>query len=271
MTKRTKKIRHLVIPDSQVKPDMDYSYMAWAGMYAAKMKPDVIIHIGDHFDMPSLSSYDTGTKSFEGRRYVKDLDAGITAMMAFMDPVNNEIARLQRNKKTRWNPRFIFTLGNHEYRIVRAIESDPKIEGLIGLDDLRLKEMGWEVYDFLQPVSVDGVLYCHYFVSGVMGRPVSSARALVNKKMQSCVMGHVQDRDIHYGRRGDGSSVTGLFAGIFYPHDEEYLNPQTNKSWRGIWLFNEVVDGSFDELPVSLSYLEERFGKFPKKDETKAA
>jgi hypothetical protein len=54
--------------------------------------------------------------------------------------------------------------------------------------------------------------------------------------------------------------MTGLFAGICYQHDESYLTPQTNGSWAGIWMLNEVVDGSFDELPVSLPYLKERYG-----------
>ena len=129
---KSKKIRHLVIPDTQVKPDTDFEHMRWAGLYACKQKPDVIIHLGDHFDMPSLSSYDQNTKSFEGRRYVKDLDAGITSMMAFMEPIKEEIARKRRNKEKGWNPRFVFTLGNHEYRIIRAVECDPKIEGVIG-------------------------------------------------------------------------------------------------------------------------------------------
>jgi hypothetical protein len=53
--------------------------------------------------------------------------------------------------------------------------------------------------------------------------------------------------------------MTGLFAGICYQHDEKYLTPQTNGSWSGVWMFNEVVEGSFDELPVSLNYLRETY------------
>jgi hypothetical protein len=94
-----------------------------------------------------------------------------------------------------------------------------------------------------------------------MGRPVSSAKLMLTKKMVSCVMGHVQDRDIAYARRADGVSVTGLFAGIFYQEDQSYLSPQTNQSWRGIWVFNEVNNGSFDELPISMSYLRKKYGE----------
>jgi hypothetical protein len=251
-------MRHLVIPDTQIKPDHTTEHMTWAGQYAVKMKPDVIIHLGDHWDMPSLSSYDVGTKSFEGRRYTKDIEAGNVALEKLMEPIRRERDRLKTNKKKQWNPRFVFLLGNHEYRIERAIESDPKLDGLISYDDFKLD--GWERYNFLEPVVIDGVCYSHYFTSGVMGRPVSSSKLLLQKKFMSCVMGHVQDREISYARRADGNNMTGLFAGIYYQHDESYLNPQTNGSWAGLWLFNDVKDGSFDELPVSMNYLRRTYG-----------
>lgn len=73
-------------------------------------------------------------------------------------------------------------------------------------------------------------------------------------------MGHVQDREISFAKRADGTRVTGLFAGIFYQHEEGYLNAQTNLSWRGIWMLHEVDDGAFDEMPVSLNYLRKRYG-----------
>lgn len=253
--------KHLVIPDTQCKPtDVGFDHLSWAGQYAADKKPDVIVHLGDHWDMPSLSSWDKGTKSFEGRRYVNDIDSGHAGMQAFLEPIRQEQQRLRQNRKKVWNPRLVFTIGNHEQRIERAIEGDPKLGGLIGYSDLKLNEYGWEVYDFLEPVIIDDVAYCHYFTSGIMGRPVSSAKALLSKKHQSCIMGHVQDRECAYDRRADGSRITGLFAGIYYQHDEEYLNHQTNSSWRGVWMLHEVNKGQFDEMPVSMSYLEKKYG-----------
>lgn len=249
---------HMIVPDTQVKPGADVSHLHWAGKYAAEKKPDVIIHLGDHWDMPSLSSYDVGTKSFEGRRYRLDVDAGNYAMQVFLEPILQERNRLVEGHRQRWNPRLVFLLGNHEHRIERAVNKDPKLDGLLTYDDLDLQH--WEVLPFLQPVLVDGVAYCHYFTSGVMGRPVPNAKLMLQKKHMSCVMGHVQDRDIAFSRRADGTRMTGLFAGIYYQHDEEYLNPQTNGSWRGIWMLHEVSDGSFDEMPVSMMYLKKKYG-----------
>jgi hypothetical protein len=253
-------MKHLAIPDTQNKPGVPMEHLTWAGEYAVEKQPDVIIHIGDHWDMPSLSEYDKGKKAFEGRRYKDDIDAGLEGMELFLKPIRKAIKQSYANHKRRWNPRLVFCLGNHEQRVLRAIESDRKLEGLIGYNDFKLAESGWEVYDYLQPVVLDGVAYCHYFVSGIMGRPVTSARALLAKKHMSCFMGHVQKRDIAYDYTGDGRQITGIFGGAYYQHEEEYLGPQGNKHWKGIWMLHQVETGSFDEMPVSLEYLRKRYG-----------
>ena len=247
-----------VIPDTQVKPDVPLDHLLYAGRYIASKKPDVIVMIGDWWDMESLCSYDKGKASFEGRRYKKDIDAGNLAMDLFLQPIKTERERLKVNKKKQWKPRMVFTIGNHEQRIERAIENDCILEDTIGYQDLNLDD--WEVADFLQPVIIEGVAFSHYFTTGVMGRPVTSARAMLTKKMMSCVMGHVQDRDIAYGKRADNARLTGLFAGMYTQHDEAYLGNQGNGSWKGIWMLNEVNSGSFDELPVSLNYLKNKYG-----------
>ena len=77
---------HLIIPDCQVKPGVPIDHLRWAGNYAAEKKPDVIINIGDFADMPSLSSYDVGKKSFEGRTYQADVEASRNGMALFVDP-----------------------------------------------------------------------------------------------------------------------------------------------------------------------------------------
>ena len=41
------------------------------------------MHLGDHWDMASLSSYDKGKRAFENRRYKKDIEAGNVALDLF--------------------------------------------------------------------------------------------------------------------------------------------------------------------------------------------
>ena len=149
--------------------------------------------------------------------------------------------------------------GNHEERIIRATNDNPELHGLIGLEDLCYEKYGWETFQFLKPVIIGGVVFCHYFVSGPMGRPVASAQRLITTKHQSCIAGHQQGRQVAYGFRADGKSITSIIAGSCYEHDEDYMGPQGNKYWRGIIGLHEVKDGEFDEMFVSLNFLKKRY------------
>jgi hypothetical protein len=256
--------RHIFVPDTQIKagtPEAPFNtdHIEWIGRYVVDKKPDVLVLIGDWADMSSLSSYDIGKKSYEGRTYRADILAANDALQRLMAPIQAELERIQRRRRKHWHLRKIVTLGNHEHRINLAIENARNLDGTISTDDIFFKQWGFEVYPFLQPVVVDGIAYCHYFVSGVMGKPVTSARMLLNKHHMSCVAGHQQGRDIAYAKRADGKRITGLICGSCYTHDEAYLNAQTNDVWRGIYVFNEVDNGAFDEMPVSLGYLREKY------------
>ena len=248
---------HLVIPDCQVKYGESYDYLNHIGNYIVDKKPDVVVHLGDFVDMESLSSYDVGKKSFEGKRYVKDIQAAHEAMDTLLGPIKEYNAKAKRNKEKQYKPRFVFTLGNHEQRIQRAINDDPKLEGLIKYADLPYQD--WEVYDFLLPVFIDGVAYCHYFPTGVLGRPASTASAMVSKLHMSCVAGHQQGKQVAYGKRPDGSTITCIISGSCYEHNEGYLDHQSNNHFRGIIMLHEVNNGTFDEMFVSLNYLRKKY------------
>lgn len=259
-------MKHLVIPDCQVKPGVPINHLTALGRFIVAKKPDVIVCIGDFADMESLSSYDVGKKSFEGRRYKADILASKIAMETLMAPITEYNLNARKNHERRYKPRKILTLGNHEHRIVRAVNDDPKLDGVLSIDDLDYERHGWEVLPYLAPITVDGVAYAHYFPSGQLGRPCTSARAILSRYHQSCVAGHQQGRDIAYGRRVDGRNITSIIAGSFYQHEEDYLNPFTNQHWRGVYVLHEVSDGSFDEMAVSLNYLLERYSS-PHQDE----
>ena len=250
----------LVIPDTQVKRGVCLDHLRYAGMWAAEKRPDVIVQLGDFADMESLSSYDIGKRDFEGRRYTTDIEIAKEAMRIFMEPIIAEQQKIIRCKEKRWKPRMILTLGNHEQRINKAVNNDPKLDGLISINDLEYSRWGWEVYPFLEVVVIDGVAFSHYFVSGVLGRPVTSARMLTTKHHMSCIAGHQQGKDIAYSQAADGRRITSIISGSFYSHTENYLNAQTNIHWRGIWQLNEVNEGAFDEMPLSLEYLRRKYG-----------
>lgn len=249
-----------VIPDVQVKPDQDFTFLTHVGQYLVDKKPDYWVQIGDFLDFESLSSYDRGTKSAEGKRIIKDLAAGEKAMEALMYPLIEFNKRAKRNKEKQYKPKLVLTLGNHCDRLRRAINEDPKLDGLITEDMLPFKKYGWDVYQFLDVITIEGICFSHYFTSGVMGRPVASAKQLLTKKHQSCVMGHVQKMEIATEYKADGRMITGLFAGCCYNHNENYLGAQGNNYFRGIHLLYDVIDGEFHTHSIPLSFLEKKYG-----------
>lgn len=252
-----KTITHLVIPDIQAKPGNDFTYLKCLGNFIVEKQPDTIVCIGDFADLPSLSSYDKGLKSFEGRTYNDDLWAAREAMDALLTPLFRYNARAVKNKQKQYKPRMVMTLGNHENRINRVINEDRKLDGLISTDDLPYQD--WEVHPFLDVVVIDGIAYSHYFTSGVMGRPITTSNALLTKKHMSCFAGHQQGRQISYGKRADGKEMTAIICGSFYEHDEDYLGPQGNQHYRGFYVLHDVNDGSFDEMAVSIKFLKSRY------------
>jgi hypothetical protein len=253
-------MKHLVIPDTQIRPGDDLSYLTTIGNYLVEKKPERIICLGDFADMPSLSSYDVGKKSFEGRRYTSDIQAAQEGMETLLAPLQDYNRRMRKSKHQTYVPILTLLLGNHENRINRAVNDDAKLEGLLSTTDLGYEKHGWEVHNFLDVVIQDGVAYSHYFVTGVAGRAASTAAAQLRKTNMSCVAGHQQGLQIATGGRADGARLTSIIAGSCYEHDEDYLGPQGNKHWRGILMLHDVHDGEFDLEPVSLKHLKNKYG-----------
>jgi len=244
---------HMVIPDVQAKPNVAHDHLEWIANYAIEKRPDVIIQIGDWADMPSLSLYDKGKRCYEGRRYVKDCEAANYSLERF-ERVLEDYNR--SNPDAPYNPRKVLTYGNHEARIERATMLDASLDGKLTLEDLDFQRRGWETHPFLEVVVIDGVQYSHYFISGAMGRPVSSAAALLKARGSSATMGHVQRMDVAYHPQ---TQQIGMFCGTCYLHDEDYLGPQGNAAPRQIIMKHEVDNGRYDLMAVSLRYLRKRY------------
>lgn len=251
-------MKHFVLPDVQAKPGVDFGYLERIGKYVVEKQPDKIICLGDFADMESLSAYDRGTKSFEGRRYLKDIEAAREAMTAFLNPLLVYNANQRKNGKKQYKPELHLTLGNHENRINRAVNDDAKLDGVLSVADLGYEQDGWKVYPFLEVVVIDGIAYSHYFTSGLLGRPISTAAACLAKKHMSCVQGHQQGLQLASGYRADGAMIQSIIAGSCYEHNEDYMGPQGNKHWRGAIMLHDVEDGQFDIMPVSLKYFNKR-------------
>jgi hypothetical protein len=75
----------------------------------------------------------------------------------------------------------------------------------------------------------------------------------------SCVAGHQQGKQVAYGKRADGQSICAIIAGSYYQHNEDYMDKLSNSHWRGLLVLNEVQDGHFDELFLSMDYLRRKY------------
>ncbi len=246
---------HIVIGDTQVKEDVPTAHLEWIGRYIVDQFAGLdvsIIHLGDHWDMPSLSSYDKGKKSMEGRRYITDIKAGNDAFTLLCKP----LADLNKGKKRVWWPKRYFILGNHENRITRAAEDDAQLEGTVTLEDLNAAKWGWEVVPFLEELELDGISYSHYFYNPNTGRPYCGDNLFMRLKTigRSFTMGHQQGLNMA-ARPVGRKRHHGLVLGSTYLHDEVYLGPQGNNCWRGIMVCHQVEDGMYDPMCVSLEFL----------------
>lgn len=251
--RKNQEMKILIIGDTQCKPDLDMTYLSHIGKYIVEKKPDMVVHLGDHWDMPSLSSYDKGKKSFEGRRYKADVDAGNLGMHTLLAPLRKEY------KKNGYKPDMHYLFGNHcQGRILRAINEDSILDGTIGLDDLDTS--GWTTHPFMEVFVHSGIAFSHYFTTGVMGRPAGTAAAQLRQANMSCIAGHQQGLQIHTGKRADGALLTSIICGSSYSHNEDYLGPQGNNHFRGIIMLHDVQpSGQFELMPVTLRFLREKY------------
>jgi hypothetical protein len=248
---------HIVLPDTQVKPGVPIEHLGWAGQYVVDHfanKQDVtVIHLGDHWDFPSLSSYDRGTKAMEGRRVKADIEAGNLAFRALDAPLVAYNAKRVAYKEKQWWPKRVLLRGNHEDRLTRAVNDSANLDGFLSLD--LCESPGWQVVPYLKPIEIDGVSYSHFFANPMTGRPYGGLIATRLKTIgHSFTMGHQQTLDmaIRYVR---GVQQRGLVAGAFYLHDEDYKGYQGNDHFRGLMVCHDVRDGQYDLMEVSMDYL----------------
>jgi len=243
------KTRHLIVPDTQVKPGVPIDHMRWIGQAIAEYKPDVLMHLGDHWDMESVSRHSPiGSLDKENKRIHADIEAGNKALQLleeFMDGFTPK--------------RKILLRGNHEQRLANFVANNPALEGTVSFDDFNDKALGWEVVDYFRgsprAIEVDGIQYAHFFANPNSGQPIGGTiQNRLSKIGSSFVQGHQQGLLQGNVQYATGLIRHGIVAGSAYLHDEDYKG-MANAHWRGIVVLNEVDNGQFCEMPLTLDYL----------------
>ena len=253
--------KHIFIPDCQVTENSPTDHLRWIGNYIVEKKPDVIVHAGDFADMESLSFYDKGKRRIEGKRYSSDIRAANKAFKLLNQPLIDFNKKKKKNKERMYRPRKVITLGNHENRITRATEDDPVMYGTIGVDDLNYKKLGWEIVDYLDFITIDGITYSHFFYNQLSGRPYggNSIETRLKNIGFSFVQGHQQQVLTGVRTLNNGTRIRGIVCGACYLHDEDYRGPQANAEWRGLFVLHEVENGDYNLMEVSLDFLCNRY------------
>ena len=249
---------HLVIPDSHSRPGFSNDRADWLGKLILDLKPDVVINIGDMYDFPSLASYDKGKRSFWGKTYLDDLNAGLDFDERMWEPI-------RRAKKKR--PYSIFCEGNHENRLKKAIDTQSELDGIISFKQLDLDRNYDEVIEYKGDtpgvVEIDGVHYAHYFISGVLGRPIGGehqAYSLISKEYVSCTCGHSHTTDFSVRTTASGKKIMGLVAGVYQDYDSDWAGERNALWWRGVIIKRNVEEGAYDPQWVSLESLRREYG-----------
>ena len=252
-------VRHLFIPDTQVRADVPTKHIKALGNYIEAKRFEKIIVAGDWWDMPATSNFNTALDQ-EGLRIQDDIDSGNRAMSLLWQAVDKRNRKVKGWKKKAYEPEKHFIYGNHEYHLERWVKDNPRISGMLGYELLNIEQHGFITHPFLEPVDIDGILYAHYFCNPMNGRPFGGMIETKLKNVgQSFTQGHVQE--FAYGERQlpSGKRHHGCVAGAFYSHDEDFKTPQGNRHWRGVVVKNEVKHGEYDILKVSLDYLLRRY------------
>lgn len=243
-----------LIGDTQLKEGVK-NPLKLIAKHICDIKPKQVVHLGDHWDLPSLSLYDKGKKSHRAKTYMKDVVAGNLAMEEFWQVIKKQWKNF--DTECEWT----ILQGNHEDRRRRALEFGP--DELVDLmEQLQFDYTHWtRVIPFLEVVTIRGIEFSHYFQNEGSARPIGTSRQLLTKRHVSSIAGHKQGFEYSEMLKGKDETIQAIIMGSSYYHDESYKT-HTNHHWRGtVILYNIDSKNGFDYSRYSLEILESIYEK----------
>jgi hypothetical protein len=252
---------YLVIPDPHSHPNHSNDRADWIGKFILDRKPDVVVNMGDTWDLPSLSSFDKGKASFNGANYEKDMNAGLDFQDRMWHP-------MKASKKKQ--PHKVFLEGNHERRLNKVLEYEPHLAGErygISYSNFQLEHYYHDVvyYNGGTPgiYTIDDISFAHFFVSGLMGRPIGGdhhAASLLAKNYSSCVAAHSHTVDWAVRSGSNGKKIMGLVAGVYQDYVSGWAGNVNNLWWQGVVYLRNVEAGVYDPEFISIEALRRAYG-----------
>lgn len=222
----------LVISDSHINPDNEEeSSKLWyaLGKYCVKHKPDIIVHLGDVADLSSQA----WKVAARGKYSLEEEIQCVTNVLDLFEEAIEEYNRSQRKKKKKtYNPYKYLTLGNHDIR-----------NGVTVIDDL-FTSRGWNVVDYMKPLHLRGITFCHCMSKGVSDLTCTTAQELLENWGADIVVGHGHHKDFYESySMSIHRQITALKCPAFTVGNYDWA-VQTQYKWsRG---FTEITEGAAD-------------------------
>ena len=250
----------LVYSCAHAEPNTPNDRFDWLGSYIHDVKPDMVIDLGDGADMCSLNSYDTRRpQALVTQNYEKDIQCYVDSQ---------ERLRHKTKKLKKKLPTWVGFEGNHEHRIKKAIDLDPRLSGEtygISQSHLQTKEFFNEYhwYENSAPsiARYNGIDFSHFFSSGNYGTAMSGvhhAYSLITHRHNSAVCGHSHKRDVYFK---DAPGSIGMVVGCLKGHEESWAGQANKDWWHGVVLMKDVDNGRYEPDFVSLKELEKAYAK----------
>lgn len=239
-------------------PKVDNKRFDLLGNLIFDIRPDYVFDLGDFSDLSSLNSYDTRyPKAIVSQNYQEDIECTIDAQERLRD-------KFVRRKVRK--PIWVGIQGNHEYRIDRAVQLDPRIEGKkygVSFEHLQTKRYYDEYHRYRNGapaiVEYDGIYYSHFISSGNFGTALSGIHhgyALTQKMAASCTVGHSHKRSYYVKQEARPNPIHGLVAGNFKGKEDTWSGQANNEWWSGVCIKRNINNGDYDLEFMSMERLE---------------
>lgn len=229
----------LVIGDSHISPVVP-NVEDWQrlGEYVVKTKPDAIVHLGDVADLSSLAWLKAARGTLTTEQEMLEVGRHVRT---FENVIKEEQTRNRRDHKAVYNPQKFLCLGNHDVR-----------QGFTGIQEL-FESLEWSVADYLQPVVLDGVTFCHCMMRGLTDTPCTTAAEILENWHGNIVVGHghCQDYSESYCMATQ-DRIRALKCPVFNSDDTRWAVQTRNKWARG---FTEISTRPFTFIWRDMSCL----------------
>ena len=242
-------------------PKVDNKRFELLGNLIFDIRPDYVVDLGDFSDLSSLNSYDTRyPKAIVSQNYQEDIECTLDAQEKLRDKFVKRKVR---------KPIWIGFEGNHEHRIKKALQHDPRVEGKkygISFEHLQTKRWYDEYHEYENGApaikSYDGVSYSHFISSGNYGTALSGLHhgyGLTVKLATSITVGHSHKFSYYVKQEARPNPIHGLVAGCFKGKDEHWAG-QANREWRkGVVVKRNIKDGDYSLQWISMEELEREY------------